>query len=107
VRGRPWNPAFVHPDDLAALGIAAGDLVRLRSRHDAIAAVVEPDATLRRGLVALTHAFGGRPGTDDDPRVCGSNAARLLRADDDFDPISGIPRMGALPVAIEPLRISS
>jgi anaerobic selenocysteine-containing dehydrogenase len=104
VRGKPWNPAFVHPDDLAALGLATGDLVRVRSRHDAIAAVVEADASLRRGLVSMTHAFGGRPGTDDDPRERGSNAGRLLRADDDYDPISGIPRMGALPVAVEPLR---
>jgi anaerobic selenocysteine-containing dehydrogenase len=102
-RGKPWNPAFVHPDDLAAIGLASGDVVRVRSRHDAIAAVVEPDATLRRGLVSMTHAFGGRPGSDDDPRRCGSNAARLLRADDDYDPVAGIPRMGALPVAIEPL----
>jgi anaerobic selenocysteine-containing dehydrogenase len=103
-RGKPWNPAFVHPDDLAALGLADGDLVRIRSRHDAIAAVVEADASLRRGLVSMTHAFGGRPGSDDDPRLRGSNAGRLLRADDDYDPVSGIPRMGALPVAVEPLR---
>lgn len=100
-RGKPWNPAFLHPDDLAALGLAAGDRVRIRSRHDAIAAIVEGDASLRRGLVSMTHAFGGRPGCDDDPRVQGSNAGRLLRVDDDFDPVSGIPRMGALPVAIE------
>ena len=59
--------------------------------------------SLRRGLVSMTHAFGGRPGSDDDPGVRGSNAGRLLRADDDFDPISGIPRMGAVPVAIERL----
>src|SRR5262249_9589107 len=38
---KPWNPAFVHPDDLAALGLASGDRVQLRSRHDAIAAIVE------------------------------------------------------------------
>jgi anaerobic selenocysteine-containing dehydrogenase len=102
-RGKPWNPAFLHPDDLAELGLASGDRIRIRSRHDAIAAIVEPDASLRRGLVSMTHAFGGRPGSDDDPRERGSNAARLLRVDDDFDPVSGIPRMGALPIAIERL----
>lgn len=99
--GRPWNPLHVHPGDLEAAGLAAGDLARLRSAHDEIGVVVEPDATLRRGVVALTHAFGGLPGEDDDPRVAGSNAGRLLRVDDDFDPVSGIPRMGALPVALE------
>ena len=63
-RGRPYNPAFVHPDDLAALGIASGESVEIRSAHDAIWAVVEADDTLRRGVVAMTHAFGGHPDED-------------------------------------------
>jgi hypothetical protein len=31
----------------------------------------------------------------------GSNTGRLLSVEDSFDPITGIPRMGALPVSIE------
>jgi anaerobic selenocysteine-containing dehydrogenase len=100
-RGKPWNPAFLHPDDLAALGLATGDLARIRSRHDEIVGVVEADATLRRGVVAMTHAFGALPSEDADPRAHGANTGRLLRADDEYDPVSGIPRMGALPVAVE------
>jgi len=100
-RGKPWNPAFLHPEDLTALGLASGELARIRSRHDEIFGVVEPDATLRRGVVAMTHGFGVLPSEDADPRAAGANTGRLLRADDEFDPVSGIPRMGALPVAIE------
>ncbi len=100
-RGRPWNPAFAHPDDLAALGVASGDVVRLRSRHDEALAVIEADDTLRRGVVAMTHAFGANPGEAEDPREVGTALGRLLRLDDEYDPISGIPRMGALPIAIE------
>jgi anaerobic selenocysteine-containing dehydrogenase len=98
------EPGLVHPDDLAALGLADGDLVRIRSRHDAIAAVVEADASLASRAGVDDARLRRRPGSDDDPRVRGSNAGRLLRADDDYDPVSGIPRMGALPVAVEPLR---
>ncbi len=100
-RGKPWNPAHAHPGDLAALGLASGDIVRIRSRHDAALAVIEADDTLRRGVVAMTHAFGGNPNEPENPRALGTPLGRLLRDDDEYDPISGIPRMGALPVAIE------
>ena len=103
-RGRPWNPAYLHPEDLAELELSPGDLVRIRSRHDAVLGVVDADENLRRGLVSMTHAFGANPGEDEDPRSVGSNTGRLLRAEDDCDPVSGIPRMGALPVAVESMR---
>jgi anaerobic selenocysteine-containing dehydrogenase len=103
-RGRPWNPAYLHPDDLAELELAPGDLVRIRSRHDEVLGVVAADESLRRGLVSMTHAFGANPGEEEDPRAVGSNTGRLLRAEDDYDPVSGIPRMGALPVAVESVR---
>jgi len=102
-RKRPYNPAFVHPDDLAVLGIASGESVEIRSAHDAIRAVVEADASLRRGVVAMTHAFGGQP-DEDRHREVGSNTGRLIAVDQEYDPISGIPRMGALPIAIARLR---
>jgi anaerobic selenocysteine-containing dehydrogenase len=101
-RDRPYNPAFVHPDDLAALGIESGASIEIRSAHDAVLAVVEADDTLRRGVVAMTHAFGGQPDEDDRHREIGTNAGRLIAADLDFDPVSGIPRMGALPISITP-----
>jgi len=103
---RHYNPAFVHPEDLAELRLVSGDLVRIRSRNDSIVAVVEADASLRRGVVSITHAFGGDPEGDDDERsalAVGCNTGRLLRVDDEYDAISGMPRMGAVPVALERL----
>jgi anaerobic selenocysteine-containing dehydrogenase len=100
-RGKPWNPAFLHPEDLRALGLVSGELARIRSRHDEILGIVEEDASLRPGIVSMTHGFGALPSEDVDPRAVGASTSRLLRADDDYDPISGIPRMGALPVAVE------
>lgn len=103
---RPYNPAFVHSQDLARLGLASGDDVAIASRHDEIFAIVEADDTLRPGVVAMTHGFGGLPGEDDGAegrtghRMLGSNTGRLVATDDDYDPVSGMPRMGAIPISI-------
>jgi anaerobic selenocysteine-containing dehydrogenase len=102
MRGRSYNPAFMHPDDLSRLGIAAGDLVEIRSQYDAITSVAEVDADLRPGVVSMSHNFGGNPGDDEDPRIDGANTNRLLRTDVEYDRYTGIPRMGALPVAVVP-----
>jgi anaerobic selenocysteine-containing dehydrogenase len=101
MRGRPYNPAFVHPDDLAALGLTSGDLVEIRSAHGHVVGVVEGDRDLRRGVVAMSHGFGRNPGESEDPRVDGANTNRLFRTDIDYDPRTGMPRMGALPVSID------
>ena len=100
MRGRTYNPAFMHSADLAALDLTPGDTVEIRSAHDAVVGIVEADDDLRRGVVSMSHGFGGNPGEVEDPRVDGANTNRLLRADVDFDPITGMPRMGAFPVSI-------
>jgi anaerobic selenocysteine-containing dehydrogenase len=102
MRGRSYNPAFLHPDDLDRIGVAPGDLVEIRSAYDAIVGVAEADPDLRAGVVAMSHGFGRNPDEDEDPRVDGANTNRLLRTDVEFDPVTGIPRMGALPVAVTP-----
>lgn len=94
------NPAFLHPDDIAAHGLAPGDLAQVRSRHGAIEVVVEPDSDLRRGVLAIAHGFGRSPGEEDQPRRHGANVNRLTALDDDFDRYSGMPRMGAIPVSL-------
>jgi anaerobic selenocysteine-containing dehydrogenase len=99
---RPYNPAFMHPDDLEDLGLAAGDLAEIRSARAVIRAVVEPDPTLRRGLVSMTHAFGGLPGDDDDVRSVGSNTGRLLTVDD-TQPYTGQPQMSNVAVSVRAL----
>jgi anaerobic selenocysteine-containing dehydrogenase len=96
----PYNPCFAHPEDLAELGVTAGDLVVVESAHGRVEAVAQPDPTLRRGAVSMTHAFGGLPGVDDDPRRYGANPTRLLSIDLDTQTISRMPRMTAVPVTL-------
>lgn len=103
VRGRPYNPAFVHPDDLATLGLHTGDAVRIRSAYGAIDAIVAAAPDVRRGVVSMAHGFGDtvESGADADARRTGSSTNRLVSNEHEFDPYTGIPRMSAIPVAIE------
>jgi anaerobic selenocysteine-containing dehydrogenase len=97
------NPAFLHPEELHARGMAPGDLAEVRSRHGAIEVVVEADSDLRRGVLAIAHGFGRAPGESADTRRHGANVNRLTRLDDDYDRYSGMPKMGAIPVSLTPL----
>lgn len=99
----PTNPAFMHPDDLAALGVRPGNLVEIASKRATILGVVEADDTLRRGLVSMTHAWGDGPERDHEVRTNGGATARLSAVDDAFDPYSGQPVMSNIPVAVRPV----
>lgn len=96
----PQNPCFVHPDDLEALGLSEGALAQIQSRNGHIVAVVHADASMRPGVVSMSHSFGGLPGDDDDPLLHGANVNRILSVDDDLQTISAMPLMSAVPVAI-------
>jgi hypothetical protein len=77
-------------------------MVRIATSHDSITAMTEADHTLRRGVVAIAHAFGGLVDEDDSYQELGANTGRLVRTDEDYDPITGMPRMGNIAVAITP-----
>ena len=90
----------MHPGDLCRLGLAAGDLVEVRSTRAAILAVVEPDDNLRPGLVSMTHAFGGPPERDLEVRAIGSSTGRLLSNAVGLQPYTAQPRMSNVPVTV-------
>jgi anaerobic selenocysteine-containing dehydrogenase len=100
---RKWayNPAFMHPEDLDREGLDTGDLVEITSPSGAILGIVEPDATLRTGIVSMVHTFGGLPGQQDkNVREWGTNANRLLQVDQGVDRYTGQPRMSNVPVRV-------
>jgi anaerobic selenocysteine-containing dehydrogenase len=94
------NPAFMNPSDMETLGLVSGDIVELKSRRSSIRGVAQAASDVRTGCISMTHAWGGEPGEDDDPRLIGANTGRLTAVDEDFDPYSGIPRMSAIPVQV-------
>ncbi len=99
-RKRRHNPAFLNPDDLAALGVREGDVIEIRSARAAIFGIAEGAPELRRGVVSMAHAFGDAPERDGLLRRIGSSTGRLVANDRDWDPLTGIPRMSAIPVAV-------
>ena len=103
-RKRRYNPAFIHPADLEALGVASGEVVTIRSDHDSVLAVVAAAPELRRGVVSMSHCYGDVPERDADLFEIGSNTSRLISVERDYDPYSGIPLMSGIPVAIERYR---
>ncbi len=96
------NAAYLHPDDLAQLGVREGALVEIASAEGCIDAVVEADPDLRTGVVSMAHGFGrpGAGGAPGDPRKVGSSTARLLSSRDSLDPVIAMPRFSAIPVRL-------
>ena len=99
---RRHNPAYLNPADLARLGMATGDVIRIRSRHGEIQGVAEAEPRLREGTLSMSHCFGTNPDEADDPLGQGGCTSRLMDANAAYDPGFGQPRMGAIPVCIEP-----
>jgi anaerobic selenocysteine-containing dehydrogenase len=64
IKGKPRDQLMMHPDDLALLGIADGQLVEVRARVGSVRIPVQSTDTVMRGVVSLPHGFGhNRPGT--------------------------------------------
>jgi anaerobic selenocysteine-containing dehydrogenase len=95
-----YNPVFMNPSDMAKLDLTDGQGVEVRSAHGAIQGFVERDEGLRAGVVSISHAFGRNPEDPQDPQNFGANTNQLLSLSAEYDPITGMPRMGAVPVAI-------
>lgn len=95
-----YNPAYMHSSDLAHLGISPGEVIEIRSRHGSIISIADVDDNMRPGVLSMCHGYGNGTGKDYDPRRDGANVNRLLNWDDDYDPYHGMPRMGALPIAV-------
>lgn len=96
----PFNPAYLHPDDLAALGLAAGDRVEIESAVGRVTAIVAPDANLRPGVVSMAHGWGGVAEADGDPVAEGTGVNLLIDTDIHFEAINAMPHMSAVPVAL-------
>lgn len=63
VKGPQRNRLLMHPDDLAARGLADGATVRIASRVGAVEIEVESSDSMMPGVVSLPHGWGhGRDG---------------------------------------------
>lgn len=94
------NYAYVHPDDMADLDLTDGDLIEITSQQSKVVGVVEADSDLKRGVVSMSHSWGGGALTDEKVREIGTPTNRLVSSDDGTDRITGLPVMSAIPVRL-------
>ena len=99
-RKQPSNPLSLNPADAERMGLATGDTIHVRSPFGQIGALVEIDPDIRPGVASMTHCYGLNPDQPTDPARDGGNVGRLISVEDHPDPVTGIPRMGALPVVL-------
>lgn len=93
------NPAYMHPDDIAALGAQEGQQINLRSSYGSICAVLKKDTTLRRGVVSSSHSFGSQVNAENQARF--ASVSNLLDCAYSNDPHARMPIMSAVPIAVE------
>jgi anaerobic selenocysteine-containing dehydrogenase len=98
---RTTNPAHIHPDDLIALGIEEGALVKISSPVGHVVGVAEAAPGIRRGIVSMAHAWGDAEEDGSKVREIGTGTNRLVRETIDYDPITGQSLQSAIPVRIE------
>jgi len=87
-----FNPAFMNPQDLQHLGVTDGEHVVIESSCGRIRAIVEGNANVMSGVVAMAHAWGGE---------LGSPTGRLIPDDLRFDPLTGMALLSAIPVNVQ------
>jgi anaerobic selenocysteine-containing dehydrogenase len=106
-RGRSHNLAYLHPDDLAELGLQEYELATITSAHGSVPAVVAADKSVLRGTISMAHGFGGDPTDDSQILEMGSSVNRLIPVDLVYERYSGQPLMSNIPVNIGPALVSS
>ena len=94
------NPAFFHPDDLAALSLTEGDVIEITSRVASIHAVTKASDKVRRGVISMSHAWGNDDAGKDDVIGIGASTNRLIDDAVGMDPITGMPVQSASPVRV-------
>jgi len=100
----PHNPAYLNPEDLAALGIAEGDTVEISSSSGRAIAIAGADPHIKRGVVSMAHGWGALPGSNEDPSVTGTAVNALIDTDKHYESVNAMPHMSGIPVNIAPVR---
>jgi anaerobic selenocysteine-containing dehydrogenase len=96
------NPAFLHPNDLAALGLDDGEIATIESRHGRMRAVMRSAADIAPATVSIAHCWGGAH-EDDDVHAAGSEVNALISNEDPISDEVGMARQSAIPVRIVPV----
>ena len=94
------NYAYMHPDDLAELGVEPDEIVEITSPVGSMHGVVAAAPDVRRGVISMAHSWGGTSLTDEKVRDIGSPTNRLVATDRAYDPVTGMAVQSAIPVRV-------
>lgn len=100
-RGGLINRAYLNPEDIADRGLTEGDEVIVRSALGHLTTVLGADRYLRRGVVSMTHSYGGLPDDQHLDRPAGANLGLIVGLDRP-QPQTGQPVMSNVPVSVSP-----
>ena len=92
-----YNPAFLNPGDMLALGLESGDEIEIASTYGKVKEEVRPDHDVRCGVLSITHGWGGLPNSDEG---LGTSINLLTNCHLDYEPINAMPHMSGIPVSI-------
>ncbi len=102
VKGKPRHQLLMHPDDLAARGLAEGQRVRVRSRVGSIEVEVASSSDMMHGVVSLPHGWGhNRQGVR--LAIAGAQpgaSANDLTDERQLDGLSGNAALNGVPVEV-------
>ncbi|HXW08981.1 MAG TPA: molybdopterin dinucleotide binding domain-containing protein, partial [Steroidobacteraceae bacterium] len=93
---RPYNPAYIHPEDARRAGLDDGAMVTIESTAGAVTAVLHHAPDVRPGVVSMAHGFFA---STDERRA--ASTSTLVDDTTDCEPITGLPRMSAIPVTLK------
>ena len=92
---RPFNPAYVNPADARRLGVEDGGAIEIESSAGRVNAILQFAPDVREGVVSMAHGFDPLAGAGQ-----GASTAALVDDENDYEPLSGLPRMSAIPVRL-------
>lgn len=107
--GRTDNPLYMHPSDMAAIGLADGGAIAVTSEHGHIDTIARGDETLMPGVVWMVHGWGHAvsPGLRVAHADPGSNPNVLLPiGPGSYEPLSSQAHMTGVPVTVEAIEVS-
>ena len=97
---RTTNPAHIHPDDMAALGLTDGAIARIESEVGFVFAVTEADDDVLPGTISMAHAWGDPDVGIEGVRDIGGGTNRLVSETSRFDSVTGQSLQSAIPVSV-------
>jgi anaerobic selenocysteine-containing dehydrogenase len=106
VSGPERCTAWLHPDDVARFGLAAGELVRVSSRAGTIELPFEMTEDVMPGVVSIPHGWGHAV-AGVQLRVAADHAganSNVLADETLLDPVSGNAVLNGIPVAVAAVR---